>query len=81
MAIFMLFTEMTSGAIIGISTILNCFHIFQFSSNEASPSLNEIASTGLDLDLYCTVSRPNNPKKMKQDINVDDFIFENSSFY
>ena len=61
--------------------MLKYFHIFKFSRIEVLPSLNEIASTGLDLDLYCNISRPNNPKKMTQDVNVDDFIFENSLFY
>ena len=55
--------------------------LFQFSFIEVLPSLNEIASTGLDLDLCCNVLRPNNPKKMTQDIKVDDFIFENSLLY
>ena len=54
---------------------------FQFSFIEVLPFLNEIASRGLDLDLYCNVLRPNNPKKMTQDIKVDDFIFENSLLY
>ena len=57
------------------------FHIFKFSRLEALPSLNEIASTGLGLDLYCNVSRPNNIKQRTQDINVDDFIFEHSLLY
>ena len=64
-----------------IIKLLKYFHIFKFSRIEVLPSLNEIASTGLDLDLYCNISRPNNPKKMTQDVNVDDFIFENSLFY
>ena len=54
---------------------------FQFNFIEVLPSLNEIASTGLDLYLYCNVLRPNNPKKMTQAIKVDDFIFENSLLY
>ena len=74
MSIVMLFTEMKQ-----LSN--KYFHIFKFSRIEVLPSLNEIASTGLDLDLYCNISRPNNPKKMTQDVNVDDFIFENSLFY
>ena len=73
MSVVMVFTEMNQ-----LSN--KYFHIFKFSRSEVLPSLNEIASTGLDLDLYCNVSRPNNPKKMTQDINVDDFIFENSLF-
>ena len=52
-SIVMLFSEMKQ---------LNSFHIFEFSSIEVLPSLNEIASTGLGLDLYCNVSRPNNIK-------------------
>ena len=63
---------------------LNYFYILstiqKHQYNVVLPSLNEIASTGLDLDLYCNVLHPNNPKKMTQDIKVDDFIFENS-FY
>ena len=54
---------------------------FQFSFIEVLPSLNEIASTGIDLNLYCNVLRPNCPKKMTQDIKFDDFIFENSLLY
>ena len=59
---------------------LNSFHIFELSisSIEVLPSLNEIASTGLGLDLYCNVSRPNNIKQRTQDIKDDDFIFEHS---
>ena len=71
-SIVMLFSEMKQ---------LNSFHIFEFSSIEVLPSLNEIASTGLGLDLYCNVSRPNNIKQKTQDINVDDFISEHSLLY
>ena len=72
MSIVMLFTEMQQ---------LNSFHVFKFSSIEVLPSLNEIASTGLGLDLYCNVSRPNNIKQRTQDIKDDDFIFEHSLLY
>ena len=59
----------------------NTFHVFKFSRIEVLPSLNEIASTGLGLDLYCNVSRPNNIKQRTQDIKDDDFIFEHSLLY
>ena len=72
MSIVMLRTEMQQ---------LNYFYIFEFSSIEVLPSLNEIASTGLDLDLYCNVSRPNNIQHRTKVINVDDFIFEHSLLY
>ena len=74
MSIVMLFTEMQR---------FKFFHIFELSisSIEVLPSLNEIASTGLGLDLYCNVSRPNNIKQRTQDIKDDDFIFEHSLLY
>ena len=75
-SIVMLFSEMKQ-----LSN--NSFHIFELSisSIEVLPSLNEIASTGLGLDLYCNVSRPNNIKQRTQDIKDDDFIFEHSLLY
>ena len=74
--IVMLFTEMQQ-----LSNY--SFHIFELSisSIEVLPSLNEITSTGLGLDLYCNVSRPNNIKQRTQDIKDDDFIFEHSLLY
>ena len=74
MSIVMLFTEMQR-----LSN--NSFYVFKFSSIEVLPSLNEIASTGLGLDLYCNVSRPNNIKQRTQDIKDDDSIFEDSLLY
>ena len=50
-----------TGAIQNIRTII-LSHIFQSISPEVLPSLNEIASRGIALDLYCKVLRPHNQK-------------------